>query len=254
MIKKYILITFFVLIVGAFTFQFIKESNLSRPEVIYKNIISKYKNLDDLELKSLVYSPQRKIELLVSYGNLIPLARVKIQSQKGSSGKIKLIGLAKTGKFPSVFCKAGAEITSIIDKTNFLPKKYIEDIYYAQKKEYKEITFDQRKNIATREDNKYKVPPMTFCPLSAFYYLQLQDLELGKLHQIKLISKEEVYVLEVKVAGEEGDIVMLDGQIRREDLSSRHGAAFECWMSKELRIPLFLKIKTPVGIVTARAI
>ncbi|RLE47177.1 MAG: hypothetical protein DRJ31_09280, partial [Candidatus Methanomethylicota archaeon] len=122
------------------------------------------------------------------------------------------------------------------------------------KEKKKEIVFHPEKNIAERDGKKYKIPPMTFCPLSAFYYLQLQDLALYRAHKIKLLSKEEIYILEARVTEEKGDVVLLEGEVRREDLSSNHGVAFEIYMSKEFRAPLLLKIKTAAGVIIARAI
>jgi hypothetical protein len=251
---KRIIIGILLVLVLACLVQFVKETVLSDPRRIYAKVMPKYKSLSGQEIKDIVFSPDRDVKMLMRYMNIVPLGKMQLKAEGVSGSRIKLSAEASPASWISVFYRASAKATSLIDNSRFYPEKYTEDLSYGDKRETKEIIYDQKKHLALRENNKYKIPPMTFCPLSAFYYLQLEDFEVQSIHQVKLITKEEVYLLEAKVLEIEDDIIRLEGQVKREDSSSTHGAEFELWISQELRVPLLFKVKTPAGLMIARTI
>ncbi len=234
--------------------QFVKETALSDPQRIYNKVMPKLQYLSGQEAKDLVYSGQRKMQFLMNYANVFPVAQAQIHLEEVSLNQLKLCAKAQTIGLAKAVYKAFAESNSLIDRTDFFPLNYTEKISYGEKEESKEITYDQKEHIAIRESKRYKIPPLTFCPLSAFYYLQLQDLKPGSIHRIKLFSKEEIYILEAKVEEAEDDIVKLSGQVKRENLSSSHGVEFEFWMAQSLKTPLLFKVKTQAGLIIVRAI
>ena len=233
--------------------QYVKEIVFSDPQRISDNLSPRLEHLSYLSIEKRVYDADRPITYSLSYMNLIPLGRVNI-SAKEIENYILLRADVSVADFINNLYTIKAGVQSLIDKQKFYPYKYVESTKFDVKEKKKEIIFYPNKNMAQREGKKYKIPPMTFCPLSAFYYLQLQDLALYRVHKIKLLSKEEIYVLEARVTQEDGDIVVIEGQVRREDLSSSHGAKFEFYVSKKFRIPLLIKIKTNSGTIIARAI
>lgn len=255
-IKKFtkrIIAGILIVLVFACGIQYIKETVLGNPKRILDNISPRFKHLTNLSIAEKVYNADRSITYSLSYMNIFPIGKAYFSAQD-KKNHILLKATAKVSDFIRSMYEVEAGAESTIDKEKFYPLKYVEITKTPEKEKKKEIIFYPDKNMAEREGKKYKIPPMTFCPLSAFYYLQLQDFSLGKTHKIKLLSKEEIYVLEVKVIEEEGDIVVLSGQVRREDLSSTHGANFEFFVSKTLRFPLLIKIKTHSGTIIARAI
>lgn len=255
-IKKFIKRTIAgILIVLVFVciIQYTKETVLGNPKRILDNISPRLKHLTNLSIAEKVYNADRPITYSLSYMNIFPIGKAYFSAQKRKN-HILLKATAKVSNFINSIYPVEAGVWSRIDKEKFYPYQYVEVTKIPEKEKKKEIIFYPNKNMAERDGKKYKIPPMTFCPLSAFYYLQMQDFSLGKTYKIKLLSKEEIYVLEVKVVEEEGDIVALRGQVRREDLSSTHGASFEFFVSKEFRVPLLIKIKTHSGTIVARAI
>lgn len=251
-VMKRILKSLLVLFMFIGIAQYVKESYFNDPKRIFENTRSKYQDLSYLSLKNKIYGPDISITYQLTYMNFIPLGQVHM-SVEDREDLIMLKAIA----FPAGYLKnmygVEAEIYSTIDKDRFFPLKYVESVKILERKREKEIIFYPEKNLAEREGKKYKIPPMTFCPLSAFYYLRLQDLGLGKAYKIKLLSKEEIYVLNAKVVEDKDGVVKLVGQARRKDLSSQHGASFELFVSKESRIPLLMKVRTSTGIIAARA-
>ena len=250
---KRIFVSILIILIFVCIAQYIKEVVFSDPERILENISPSLKYLAYLPVKERVYDPDRTITYSLSYMNIIPIGRADFSAQE-KGNYILLKAEAKVSDFINNLYEVDAKAFSLIDKNKFYPYKYIEKTTFDIKKKEKEIIFYPDKNIAERDGKKYKIPPMTFCPLSAFYYLQLQDLTLYRSYKIKLLSKEEIYVLEARVTEESDDIVLLEGEVRRQDLSSNHGASFEIYMSKKYRVPLLMKIKTAAGIIIARAI
>lgn len=252
-VAKKVIMWIFILFILVCVAQYVKESFFSDPERILENISPRLKYLTYLPIEERVYDPDRTITYSLTYMNVIPMGKADFFVQK-KENYILLGAEARVSDFINNLYEIKAKVWSMINPEKFYPYKYIEFTKFDIKEKEKEIVFHPDKNIAEREGKKYKIPPMTFCPLSAFYYLQLQDLTLYRAHKIKLLSKEEIYVLEARVTEEKGDIVLIEGEVRREDLSSNHGAAFEIYMSKEYRIPLLMKIKTAAGIIFVRAI
>ncbi len=253
MFKKMVLGIIILLVVVGLV-RFVVGTVLSDPQKIYNKVMPGYKSLSGRQIKEIVYSKDREIRMLMSYANIIPLGQVKLSVREFSARELKLTAQASTPGWIDAFYDASAMASSLVDKVNFYPSQYFENISYGDKKETKEIVFDQKRHIASREGNKYKIPSMTFCPISALYYLQVQNLKPESIHQIRLITKEEIYLLEAKVIEINDDVVKLSGQVKREDLSSQHGAEFQLWISAELRIPLLFKVKTPFGQMIARTI
>ena len=252
MFKKVILVSFLVIVLICLV-QFTKESILNNPQKIYDNIFPKYKYLTDLSSKDKVYASQRNLTYTLTYMNLIPLGKVGMFAEKEGKrillkAAVELIDVAKK------LYKVEVRVQSLIDKNTFYPLKYTEIINLPEKKKMKEIVYNQSTHIMEREGKKYKIPPLTLCPISAFYYLQTQDFKLGQKYEMNIVSKEDVYLLKMEAIEKKGNIFKLKGSVRRRNLSSTHGTDFTLWISEDLRVPLLFKVTTEAGSLTARAV
>jgi len=252
MFKKVMLIVLALIVVVCLV-QFTKESILNNPQKIYSNIFSKYKYLVDLSAKEKVYNFQRDVEYALTYMNLIPLGRVEMSAEE-MDGRILLKAVAKVAGYVKKIYKVEVQAQSVIDKNKLYPLKYTEIINLPDKEKVKEMAYDQNRHIMEREGKRYKIPALTFCPISAFYYLQTLDLKLGQKYEMNIVSKEDIYLLKMEAVEKTGNIFKMKGQVRRRNLSSSHGTSFTLWVSEDLRIPLLFKVTTEAGSLTARAV
>lgn len=252
MFKKIVLIVVIAVFSGCLM-QFIKESALDDPEKIYESIYPIYKDLTKFSVKDRVCSPRRKIVYTLRLYNVIPIGNATMFT-KNQSGNILVKTVAMASNWVTQFYRIEATSESLIDRDKLYPLRYTEVIITADKERKKEIRYYPDRQIMERDGKKYKIPAMTFCPISVLYYLRVQDLVVGEKHKLNLISKEELYIFEVEVIEKKGKIFKLIGEVRRKDLSSLHGAKFTFWLAEDLRIPLLFKVSTPVGNLTGRAI
>jgi len=252
MVKKVIL-SVLVVIILICLIQFVKEVTLNNPQKIYDNIFPEYKYLVDLPVKGKVYNSQRDVVFALTYMNLIPLGKVEMSAEE-IDDHILLKAVVKVAGYVKKFYKVEVQVQSLIDKNTLYPLKYTEIINLPEKKRRKEIIYNQDTHIMERKGKKYKIPPLTLGPISAFYYLQTQDFELGRDHEMIIVSKEDVYLLKMEAVEKTGNIFKMKGQVRRRNLSSSHGTSFTLWISEDLRIPLLFKVTTEAGSLTARAI
>jgi len=226
---------------------------LNSPTRIYKKTKAKYEELTGLSIKEVVYSPERNTTYALRYMTIVPMGTAKMFVQE-KGRKILLNAIAEPISFINNIYPVKAKIESLIDGKEFYPLRYRETTITPEKEKNKEMVFYQSKNIMEREGNKYKIPSMTFCPVSAFYFLQVQELAVGQDYEIPLISKEDIYLFKMKVISKKDNIFKLKGSVRRRNLSSSHGADFTIWIAEDTRTPLLFKVWTQVGSLTGRLI
>lgn len=252
MFKK-VMLSVLAVIIFVCLIQFVKETILNNPQKIYNNIFPKYKYLVNLSARDKVYNSQRDVTYALTYMNLIPLGKVEMFVEE-MDGRILLKAVTKVAGYVKKIHKVEVQAQSLIDKNTLCPLKYTEIIKLPDKKKVKEMVYDQNRHIMERKGKKYKIPPLTFCPVSAFYYLQIQDFKLGKKYEMNIVSKEDIYLLKMEVVEKEGNIFKLKGSVRRRNLTSSHGTDFTLWISEDLRVPLLFKVTTEAGSLTARAV
>lgn len=252
MFKKIALYTF-IGVAFIVTICVVKESVLNNPTRIYNKTKSKYEGLAGLSAKEIVYSPKRGTTYALRYMTIVPMGKAKMFA-KEEGRKVLLNAIAEPISFIKNIYPVQAKIESLIDKEEFYPLRYREITVTPEKERKKEMVFYQSKNIMERDGNKYQIPSMTFCPVSAFYFLQVQNLEVGRDYEIPLISKEDIYLLKMSVISKKDNIVKLKGSVRRRNLSSSHGADFTVWIAEDIRTPLLFKVWTQVGSLTGRLI
>lgn len=249
MIKK---IFFFALIVCAMLILIlsIKEKILDNPENILKRFSKE---------EWAVFSEGKELIFLAKYMNIIPLGKAKIRVD-GSTRYMgrdvyKLVAEAQTSGLASIFYKAKARIESYMDKNKLYSLRYIENLILPEKDvETKEIIYDQENLIMTRGETRVKILPNTQDPLSAFFYLRAQDLDLNKSFNINTITKEDNYRLGVEVVKKIEGVWLLKSTLERQN-KTRSGGVFYIYLSDDQRrLPLLVKAWTKAGLVTIRLI
>ena len=250
MFKKIALYTF-IAVVFIIIICIVKESVLNNPTRIYNKTKSKYEDLVGLSAKEIVYSSKRNTTYALRYMTIIPMGKAKMFAEE-KGRKILLNAIAEPTNFIKNIYAVKAKIESLIDGKEFYPLRYRETTITPEKEKNKEMVFYQSKNIMERDGNKYQIPSMTFCPVSAFYFLQVQELAVGKDYEIPLITKEDIYLFKMKVISKKDNIFKLKGSVRRRNLSSSHGADFTVWIAEDIRTPLLFKVWTQVGSLTGR--
>ena len=215
MFKK-VMLVILMLIVVVCLIQFAKESILNNPQKIYDRIFPNYKYLVDLSSRDKVYTPRRNLTYALTYMNLVPLGKAEMSIEEADS-YILLKAVAKLTDVVKTIYEVEAQVQSLIDKDTFYPLKYTEIINLPDKKKVKEMVYDQSGHIMEREGKKYKIPPSTLCPISAFYYLQTQDFELGRKHELNIVSKEDIYLMKMEAVEKKGNIFKLKGSLRRRN-------------------------------------
>ncbi|MDP2943867.1 MAG: DUF3108 domain-containing protein [Candidatus Omnitrophota bacterium] len=249
MIKK---IFFFTLIVCVMLILIlsIKEKILDNPKNILKRLPSKEWS---------VFTGSKELVFLVKYFGIIPIGKAKIRVDGSTryEGRdvYKLVAEAETSNFASIFYQAKARIESYMDKNKFYSLRYKEELFLPDKEvETKEIIYDQENLIMTRGNFKRKILPNTQDPLSAIFYLRIQDFNICKSIVMNTITKKENYEFRASVIGKQDDIWLLKSKVQRQDRSSYyHGVEFYLFISDDSRrLPLLIKSFTKIGLVTAR--
>ncbi|MDD5005776.1 MAG: DUF3108 domain-containing protein [Candidatus Omnitrophica bacterium] len=144
-------------------------------------------------------------------------------------------------------------ISDAVAKDTKIPLWYREESYTPENNKSKEIVFDPQAHIAAREGIKFKIPPYTHDPLSAFFNLLDKNYVLGETITLNLLTKEEVYAFNVTPVELKNNIYKLNGEVHRSDKSSAHGAKFTLWVRNgKVRVPLMIKVVSAGGPIYLR--
>lgn len=230
---------------------------LSIKEAILDNPINILRKIPDGNWN--VFTEGKELVFLVKYLGIIPvgLAKMKLEGLVTYNARkvYKLVAKAGTAGFISSLYKAKAEVSSYMDKDKLYSLRYTENLILPDKEtEIKEIIYDQDNLIMTRGKTRVKILPNTQDPLSAFFYLRAQDLDLNKSFNINTITKEDNYRLGVEVVKKIEGVWLLKSTLERQN-KTRSGGVFYIYLSDDQRrLPLLVKAWTKAGLVTIRLI
>lgn len=129
----------------------------------------------------------------------------------------------------------------------------------------KEVMFDHEKRTATYIDHRkdkrryIDIGPGTLDPLSSFYYVRTQDIEVGKSVFVDIFDSKRMWNVEVKVLRKEKvrtvlgefDTVVIKPLMKSEGLFNRKGDMHIWLTDDEKHIPVKMKTKVVVGSVIA---
>ncbi len=203
---------------------------------------------------------------MVDFQGIIPAGSARFEN-KGEElyQDIKvyhLSGRAYPLDFYTRFFNARAQVDSYVDADKLYTLKFKQSFILPNKtKQEKEILYDQDRNFMELKGIKRQILPDTQDPLSAIFYIQHQDLKLGKVIDInintnqknyqfyaKVIARQE-YTLETKKIG----VWVLEGVVRRRDKNPYHKTTLKLWvLDNPTKIPILIKTMSNIGQVTAR--
>jgi len=218
-----------------------------------------------LNLQRGLSQPSRYIAFKANFFGFFCLAEAELKDmgEELYQGRkvYRLEGVARATQFISRFYDAHVEIDSVIDKNKLHSLRFTQALVFPDKpKEEKVVFYDQENNIMELRGVKRSILPDTQDPLSAMYYIQRQELELGKEFDININTNNKNYRFYIKVIKKEEYVIggkkagawILQGEIRRRDKSPRHSSAITLWvLDGPYKLPFLVKIITSVGPITA---
>lgn len=240
-IKYSLLIVFLILLCAGI----LKDKILDTPQRSKQKISSFLAKTGKNDIEANIFKTDKTYVYKIYYLALIPMGELKFISRVDDLGNTFGFQASTEKSFVEKFITAKAGVKSYYSKNIRLPYKYTEITDVKGKVKTKEIIFDQANLITTRGDRKFKIPLNTYDPVSAFVHMLSLPL---KAQNIKFVSGEEVYCLKSSSLNEMAGIADVLVDMRREDLTSSHGATFHVWITNDnARVPLVFKCFSPVG-------
>jgi len=184
--------------------------------------------------------------------------------------EITITSTARSAKWVSVFYTVKDIVESRLQKNQRMqgvgqPVNYRLNIREGKNRKNKEVIFDNTALKATyidhleNERKEFEIPSFIFDPLSSFYFLRTQNLEVGKSLYVTIFDSKKVWNVEVQVlrkekvevpAGEFHTIVVKP-LMQSEGIFYRKGEIHIWLTDDERRIPVMLKTKIKIGSVNA---
>jgi len=150
-----------------------------------------------------------------------------------------------------------------IDKQGIFPWKFIERIREGGYSRDTNIEFDQVNNTAiTKDGEEYSVPDYVHDMVSAFYFvrtLDFSDFEPGDKISLENFHRDSTYSLDVLYHGREEvsvrtgtfNTIVIEPLIKDGGLF-QHDGAIHIWLTDDnLRVPVQMRTRIPVGSITA---
>ncbi len=210
--------------------------------------------------RSLGRDPDRAAELLngnvtlvyrINYLSLIPMGTLKLSRAARENGPVFTLEASSEKSIAEPFVHADARIETTYDGRSNMPSRYSEITQVNGKLKTKDIEFDRENQIATYGDMKVKITEDTYDPVGAFLAASGQEYPDDKEHTIRLLSKKDLYLMKSRKIRQAVRLMQLSIDVKRENLTSSHGAAFTVWMmTGKSPIPLIFKSWTPGGFVS----
>ncbi len=152
---------------------------------------------------------------------------------------------------------------SHLDKNGLFPWEFSERIREGGYSRDTNVEFDQINNTAiTQDGEEYTVPEYVHDMVSAFYYVRTYDfdeLEPGDRITLENFHRDSTYTLDVLYHGREEvnvktgtfDTIVIEPLIQEGGLF-KHEGAIHIWLTNDdLRIPVRMRTRIPVGSITA---
>lgn len=256
--KKIISAVLAILAISVISFIFVQ---LYRNSPLYAVKILSLKN------EFLLEEPKKAV-FEVDFLGLFPLGKAELVNRGIEAYQDKqvyhLSARVRSLEIISRFFDAQAYVDSYFDKDKLHSLKFSQVLIIPDKpKDEKEVLFDQKNNIMELKGVRRQILPDTQDPLSAFFYLQRQPLELGKEFDININTNQKNYRLYAKVIKKEEYFVqgkkigawVFQGAIRRRDDSPFHSSTISLWLlDNPSRSPILIKAMTNIGLITARIV
>lgn len=194
--------------------------------------------------------------LRVASSELIVMETTKVQDQL----TYHVINRVWTEGILAVFFKVDSTVESFIDFNNLFSWRYVKNIREGRYRDNLVVDFDQINHIAKRKDTTFVIPENVQDPLSIIWYFRDLDIKekntlsfaycdgkKNKIIHIRVLKKEKLStpagefltdVIEFSVGKEDRDYV-------------KKKVRLKIWFSDdEMRMPVLIQAKAPVGIIT----
>jgi len=184
--------------------------------------------------------------------------------------EIYITSIARSIKWVSVFYTVNDMVESRLQKnlkTQGIgqPVNYRLNIREGKNRKNKEVIFDHAALKAIyidhleNERKEFEIPSFIFDPISSFYFLRTQNLEVGKSLYVTVFDSKKVWNVEVQVLRKEKvavpagkfDTIVVKPLMQSEGIFYRKGEIYIWLTDDERRIPVMLKTKVKIGSVNA---
>lgn len=247
-IKYGILIVFLILICAGI----VKDKIFDTPEKDKQKIASFLEASAKKNLKTNIFETNKTFVYKMYFWSLIPMGELRFKTQVDDLGNIFSLEATSQGSCVDKFIRAKADINSYYSKNIHLPYKYTEITQVEGKTKTKTIILDQANLIMATRNLKFKIPLNTYDFISAFVSMLTKPLKKGSEGKIRFVTGKNIYILKSTVLDEANGMVEILVDIRRENLTSNHGARFRVWITQDnARVPLVFKSWNAVGYASA---
>ncbi len=213
----------------------------------------------DPEVPSVSFGPGERMVYKIGYGPV-----------NAGEGELELLGLTKyqghtcyhvqsranSNQFFSSIYKVRDKVVSYIDVHSLYSRYFYKRLREGDYKKTVEISFDHENALARYADgNVYETVSGVQDVLSAFYYVRIQDLDVGDEFQVPAHSSRKTYDLKVYVRGKETVTVeagtfecfRVEPVMQGEGIFKHEGKLTLYVTDDQYRVPVLIKTKVPVG-------
>lgn len=208
------------------------------------------------------------LAFMVDFQGLIPAGQARLENKGEEFYQDKKVYHLSARAYPldfyTKFFNAQVQIDSYVDIDKLYTLKFKQSFILPNKtKQEKEVLYDQSKNFMELKGVKRQILPDTQDPLSAIFYIQHQNLELGKVLDLNINTNQKNYQLYAKVIGRQEyaleakkiGVWVLSVIIRRRDNNPYHKTKMKLWLlDNPSKIPILIKTMSNIGWVSARLI
>ncbi len=214
------------------------------------------------------FQPGERLTYDISWSRLINAgtAVMEVAETKQTNGDTayRLVSTANSGRLLSKFYRVSDRIESVFDITSRASLFYSLDQEHGTRKKKREMTFNSAEGTVTvlsdGRTEKYDVPPGIQDPLSALYYVRMQqNFVVGKSIVVNVHDDDKNWSVEVQVLDREKLQTPL-GEVETIKLKTypKYGGVFQnkgeiyIWLTDDARkIPVLMKSTISIGSIVS---
>jgi hypothetical protein len=228
---------------------------IGQEQVIQKPLTTAFQNGEELifDLKYLGFLPLGQAKAKVQEWNY--------QGQESYYLTVKV----RSSKFTSFFYKVEDYIESYFDARSFRSLRFIEHLREGRHIMEKDTIYDQELHLATYNNKITKrvrqvlTREDTQDPLSALYFIRAQEFSKGKKIKCNVNNHKNNFRVRLKILKKEqiktpaGDFLAWKTEVTMKARKGPQEGSMLLWFSVgEKKLPLLVKVKSPIGPVTGQ--
>jgi len=217
----------------------------------------------DRVLQNNAFDVGEKLTFIIRYGPIVAgSATMSVPKIKKINGYecFHIVSEARSSKFFSTFFKVHDRVESYMDRDGFFSWRFEKHLHEGNYRANQVVEYDHINQIAvTNKKDTLRIPRCIHDVMSAFYYVRIIPLEVGKSAFIDNHTDRKLYPLEVKVLGKERvtvkagtfDCIVIEPVLRSDAIFKQRGR-LTVWLTDDSRrIPVQMKSKIIIGSITA---